>query len=233
MLEPLAEALAWALEIAPGRGVRVIREPMIGSVIPDLLLGSWLAGDAPRVPPRLTWVDAHVCARLEGGGPASMQEITRRLHLSPAAAAASERRLRRRGLVEPAEDGTLRLAETFATGRADVVAVEAKLTRWQDAVAQAASYLTFADRALVVLDGNRMRAWDAPADAAEAHGVGLAALHGRLLRVLVPAPVHARRTSAARVVAVTKLLSADVGALAWARGAAHDVRSPHTAGDRA
>ena len=104
-----------------------------------------------------------------------------------------------------------RLVPAAATAGMEIVAVEAKMTRWVDAVRQAATYLSFADRALVVLDGNQVVTTDALLDAVHRAGVGLVLQHGRELREVVPAPQHTPPLTADRVLAVTKLVTARGG----------------------
>lgn len=234
MLAPLADGLPHVLGLEAARPWRVLREPHIGMIIPDLLIGAWPASVAPVSHPSTTLVDAHVRACLERAGSMTAPQLARTLHLSPAAADASLRRLVHHGLViaparsetgaaaterssdaglpgrhEPAHIATQawQLVPTAATARMEIVAVEAKMTRWVDAVRQAATYLAFADRALVVLDGNQVVTSDALLAAVHRAGVGLLLQHGRVLREVVAAPRHAVPLSADRVLAVTKLVT--------------------------
>src|SRR5271154_1583050 len=47
MAKPLIAHLPFAFDLCVGQRARLLREPTIGSVIPDMLLGIW-SGDMPR-----------------------------------------------------------------------------------------------------------------------------------------------------------------------------------------
>jgi hypothetical protein len=53
-------------------------------------------------------------------------------------------------LVRGEKNGNFRAAATWVA-KSEIVAVEAKLTRWRDALTQAAAYRRYADRAFVLL----------------------------------------------------------------------------------
>ncbi len=234
MLVPLAEGLPHLLGLTGTQRWRVLREPHIGMIIPDLLLGTWMRGRAVVSHPSTTLIDAHVRACIEREGWITSRQIVRTLHLSSTATDASLRRLVQHGLVTattPADKGAAmsvesavaggrtggdavgspsarwRLIPAAATTRMQLVAVEAKLTRWADAVRQAATYLSFADRAIVVLDGNQVNATDALVDAVRTAQVGLVLQHGRVLREIIPAPQRPVPLTADRVLAVTKVMT--------------------------
>lgn len=222
MLAPIAEGLPHLLGLDDGRTVRILREPTMGLIIPDLLLGAWRPDRAPRAYAATTWIDAHVRALVERDGVVTPEMIRERLYLSPNAASASEARLLRHGLIARAEPLALDATEAPAEGDTaappawtltpgaettgfEIVAVEAKLSRWQEAVAQAESYLVFADRAYVVLDGNRVRVSTALLDTVATARIGLVLQHGRVLRHVAAAPEQRVPCTPERVVAVTKL----------------------------
>lgn len=56
------------------------------------------------------------------------------------------------GALEKIESGELRLSPSVKSISADVIAIEAKLWRWQRAITQAVSYKAFADYAIVAMD---------------------------------------------------------------------------------
>ena len=137
--------------------VAVLREPMIGSVIPDLLLGAWPERRRPAPRAKSTTVEAHVAALLEREGPLSQEEIVARLYLTREVSARSLRALTRRGVIATVRTGpragAIALSPSARTAGLEIVAVELKLRRWRDALAQAERYRAFADRAYVVVDG--------------------------------------------------------------------------------
>lgn len=222
MLAPLAEGLPHLLRLADGRTVRILREPTMGLIIPDLLVGAWRPERPPRAYAATTWIDAHVRSLVEREGVVTPDAIRTRLYLSPNAAVASETRLVRHRLIVRVDPHGLDAIEGLGeadivttpawmltpgaeTTGLEIVAVEAKLSRWQEAVSQAESYLAFADRAYVVLDGNRVRESSALLDAVAAARIGLVLQHGRVLRHVAAAPAQPVPRTPERVLAVTKL----------------------------
>jgi very-short-patch-repair endonuclease len=82
MFEPVLEAIP-SIFPANGYATRVLREPSIGNVIPDLLIGQW-SSDAPVGGPPLTNVARHILAFLQRrSSRASTQFIEDKLFLSP------------------------------------------------------------------------------------------------------------------------------------------------------
>lgn len=191
------------------RTVRVLREPGIGTVVPDLLVGAWSRGQPPRSYASLTLIDAYVRALLERHGPLTGDAVRARLHLSPGSWSAAAERLRRHGVLVEASGPfhTSTLAASATSHRLEITAIEAKLARWRDAIAQAERYLTFANRAIVVLDGQRVAVTSALLDAARTAGVGLM-LQGRAdLDVVLEAPWQMTPVTPWRVLALTKLVT--------------------------
>lgn len=215
MLAPLADALPSLLELGDDLQVRILREPTIGLVIPDLLIGVWRCDRSPRAYASATWVDAHFRALVERECVITTDEVRARLHLSLHAAAASEARLARHGVLLRCAGTAAIEGETIAwtlapgseTSGVEIVAIEAKLSRWHDAVAQAASYLSFAHRSYVALDGNRVRVTTEMLAAVKAAKVGLMLQHGRILRIAVQAPLQLTPCTPERVIAMTKLVT--------------------------
>ena len=238
MLAPLAMGLPAQLGIDAAQIVRTIREVPLGLIIPDLLIGHWTPCRAPGAYPSTTGVDTFVRALLECEGPLSTSQIQSRLYLSDRATEASLKRLSRGGAVVPvgAAEGPTRdleevrwaLAEEARAGCVGIVAVEAKLSRWQDAVRQAAEYLTFADRSVVVLDGNQVRESDALLAAVQVAQVGLVMQHGRVLRTVVETPAHAPPLSPARVLALTKLTTERGGRALYVQSPKPAPRAPQS-----
>lgn len=215
MLAPLTDALPAQLGIAGREVVRTLREVPLGLIIPDLLIGHWPPTHTPGAYPSTTGIDAFVRALLEQAGSLGAEEIQRRLYLSDAAAAASLRRLARSRAIVPSASASAnnreqplapwRVAEEARAAAVGIVAVEAKLARWQHAVRQAAEYLEFADRAVVVLDGNRVQESEALLADVRGARVGLMMQHGRILRTVVEPPIQAPPLTPSRVIALTKL----------------------------
>jgi hypothetical protein len=132
------------------------RHVPVGGCVPDFVAVRFSA-----LPPRDLWPrrwsfrHAHVAWLLRKWGRLTPAAIAR---LSYEAVISQERILRdliRTGAVRERSDGTLSLASRLRGMRPTVVAVEAKLRRWQEALAQAKTYRQFADQVYVALDGHR------------------------------------------------------------------------------
>jgi predicted transcriptional regulator len=204
MVAPLARALPVAL----GHGethLRVAREVDLGLIIPDLLVGVWHA-DAPVARAAGTYVDSCVLAQLEAAGGHSTESLAEHLYLSRWRTEEVLARLAQKGTIVRRRSGTWNLAPAAGTRHIEIVAIEAKLTRWRDALAQAAAYLEFADRAVVVLDGAQVRTTPAMLAAFRDARVGLWLQHGDVVAPFTTAPRH-RPVSARRVIAADRLFA--------------------------
>lgn len=173
MLNPLVESLPAIFRVRSGQRLRVLREPTIGSVVPDILVGIW-SGDLPRWN-NLNSVSRHVLAWLSTQKIASgEQQLREELLISEHAAVAAMSALKRVGAIERKQSGEVELRPEFNVSHAvKLIAIEVKLRRWREALDQAIAYREFADEAYVVLDGNQVRL-DADIRAAFAsNGIGL------------------------------------------------------------
>jgi hypothetical protein len=130
------------------------REVPVGGCIPDLVLVRFAEPpDAGLWPTRRSFRHAFVVWLLRRHGS--------RLHPETIAARAFESLARIRpvlddlletGALREAESGALALSPLLVRVQAEVVAVEAKLRRWREALDQATAYARFADRVLVAMD---------------------------------------------------------------------------------
>lgn len=203
MVEPLQRGLPAALGGRGAAALRVLREPDLGLIIPDLLAGFWRSS-APAVRTRHTYVESCVLARLEHARGFGTQTLANALFMNPQDAATTLGRLERSGTVVQGRRGGWRLASGAGTSHIEIVAVEAKLDRWREALSQAREYLEFANRSVVVLDGARVRATPALLTAFREARVGLWFQCGDRLVQRVAAPRHQAR-SARRVLAADRL----------------------------
>lgn len=173
MLHPLLRSLPAVFRVRSGQRLKVLREPSIGSVVPDILIGIW-SGDLPRWG-GLNSVSRHVLAWLSTQKVASGERQLRdELLISEHAAVAAMSALKRVGAIAKKESGEVELRPEFDVSHAvRLIAIEVKLRRWREALDQAIAYREFADEAYVVLDGNQVRL-DADIRAAFAsNGIGL------------------------------------------------------------
>jgi hypothetical protein len=137
---------------------KVVREPAIGPIIPDLLVGV-VTRHAPIVARRhFTSIEASVLAFLEGNGASSADAIGRALFMPSQACTRALTSLRKAGAIQESSDHCWVIADGARTSGIEILAFEAKLHLWRRALEQAETYLRFADRAYVVLDGNRVDA---------------------------------------------------------------------------
>ena len=179
MLNPLIESLSAVFRLHSGQRLRILREPAIGSVVPDVLVGIW-SGELPRWG-NLNSVSRHVLAWLSAQKVASgEQQLREELLISDHAAIAAMSTLKRVGAIAKRESGEIELRPEFDVSHAvKLIAIEVKLRRWREALEQAIAYREFADEAYVVLDGNQVRL-DANIRAAfVSNGIGLFLQRGR------------------------------------------------------
>jgi hypothetical protein len=209
MLEPLERALPGTLRLPAHRPCRILREVDLGRIVPDVLIGVWRGRAPAPVRVRAGYREAHILALLEAVPSLTAHEIASELFLDRAATDRALVRLKRHGAVVE-RCGCWAIANAWHSRFVEVVAVEAKLDRWRDALAQAAAYLEFANRSYVVLDARRVDAGRVMREAFASLGVGLLLLDGEELQLAVRA-LSFEPTSVRRVSAVDRLFNADAG----------------------
>lgn len=137
-----------------GKTQAIRREVGVGRSIADVVC----LGSAPRnrgrgvsVPQALSILESVVLARLRRKGPTRIDVLEQRCGLQRTALRARAlERLLAWGLVERSNGGRVSAARPWAS-LFRVVAIEAKLIRWRDALRQAEAYLRYADEAYVAL----------------------------------------------------------------------------------
>jgi len=192
---------------------RVLREVLVGRVYPDLLLGEWRSSQSPFAARRLTTTECAILHDLQEGSATVTEFRTgsgRGIVLRDPEA--SLVRLQRLGLVSRDDRGAWRRESDERLDAVRLTAVEAKLTRWQEALAQALNTRLFVHRAFVLLDSRRVEIDDMVISTFRAQGVGLLVRQGRGARVVVQG-VHSTPTSHEWIVAVDKLLHTGTRAL--------------------
>jgi DNA-binding transcriptional ArsR family regulator len=207
MMEPVTSSLLDIMGAPPSTAIQVLREPSIGNVIPDLLIG---IGAGPNLKGggrsyRTSRIDAHVMTLLESHRSISAACIADTIFMSRAAVDQTLIRLSRAGVVRKTRTGTWRLCAQHRSLAVEIVAFELKLSRWHDALRQAIQYLQFADWSYVVLDGNRVRETPQIRSAFLSTGIGLFFQYGfSTVRAVEPRRNNPRPT-VARVLSVSKL----------------------------
>src|SRR5258708_19112479 len=140
MFKRLLPLLPTVFELSSGQRTRVLRETAIGSVIPDLMIGVW-SGDLPRYS-KLNGVSRHILAWLSTEKAVRDEKQLRdTLLLSKHAADFAVSALKRIGAIEKRDSGEIELRPEFDTSHSvRLIAIEIKLKRWRQALAQAIEY---------------------------------------------------------------------------------------------
>lgn len=190
----LCDALASQLSRFESPRVRMRHQLQIGAEIPDFVVTLASAGAAPRI----SAIDSAIVAQLLDDGVLNTTSIASRLYTQTQRVTTCLARLRRAGLVvESASDKwtlTAKAGDDLLNSR--VIAIEAKLTRWKDALAQAVSYQRFANLSFVALplDVLRRRRQELRSDC-QRHRIGLVGVGATELRIDVTPPAHHPRSA--------------------------------------
>src|SRR5688500_12910835 len=95
MLDCLEQTLPTALDLPSGRYWRLLREPSVGPVIPDILVGISRHEVRPNMRRRSTLAQTHILALLEIEGTLGTRQLARRLHLREESARSALAKLRK------------------------------------------------------------------------------------------------------------------------------------------
>lgn len=175
-----------------GMRMGVLREPTFGGVVPDLLVGV-----APEVLPRSIsndrWphgiYESFILDALTTASDCSPESVRRSVGLPMSSFKRALRELVRAGLVFQTDDGQLvQTALATAAIAVELIAVEAKLSRWREALAQAIGYKDFTDRVYVALDAGRLELTKAMREEFERVGVGLLSCTPDTVMAMIDAP---------------------------------------------
>ena len=126
----------------------VFEELPVGTVIPDVVLVSM---SAHRLSTEFSSFESWVVASFLRFRRLTMEVLAQRLYARPERTERALTALLRRQIVRRTSETSYELCREWLPANAEVVAIEAKLTRWREAVDQASAYLRFADRAYVAL----------------------------------------------------------------------------------
>jgi hypothetical protein len=186
----------------------VAYEVVVGSVVPDIVIG--VADSIPHWPRRsVSVVEAHVIAQLVQKGAMRVNELVETLYLSDTGAQRAISAITSAGFAGSTDGGYVIPKCYFSNAR--VIAVEFKLRKWREALAQASAYRDFANESYVVLDSSQVTDEQRVCAAFTGAGVGLIFARGATLDVAVRS--HARESvSAGWIQVLQKLYSvADSG----------------------
>jgi len=167
------------------------REQPVGASIPDLVYVGFLSEPPEDLWPA-RWTFQHACL---------VWQLRRRPRLQPSTIARRTFQrsqqidsllhdLERSGAIRRLPTGAVQLSQALAAVRAEVIAVEAKLSRWRDALSQALGYGTFADKTIVAMPSNGIPYDPTARSAFSKAGVGLCGIarDGRVEWVIHPRP---------------------------------------------
>jgi DNA-binding MarR family transcriptional regulator len=206
MIAPLKRSLGYLLQVSRDVPVKALREASVGSVVPDMLVGIIRKRPSLLARQRFSTVESAVLALLENTGPLLQSDIEASLYLPSETCERTLRRLSSVGAVRDAPSTGWRISSQVSTTGMEIIAIEAKLRLWKQALAQACSYLSFADRAYVVLDGNQVARTHEMAPAFRQAGVGLWFQNRMRVSSVVEASSRPSPHSGDRFRAATKLL---------------------------
>jgi hypothetical protein len=131
------------------------REMPIGGRIPDVVIVSFeKAPPAKLWPRRFSFRHAAIMAVLRQRPNVSIETVARRCYEREECISSAVADLLRAGAVEEYRPGIHRLSPAVSGLQVQVTAIEAKLTRWSEALAQAQTYTQFADHVFVALDAS-------------------------------------------------------------------------------
>jgi|GEM_PF-6397629 len=177
------------------RHIRALAQRPVGAVIPDFIYvhSARLCGDLPLA--GLTTFEAAIIATLMKARSLRDVTIARKLYSRLERISPRLRSLERQGILKEGSEGVFALRPSAVPKTAHIVAVEAKLLRWREAVAQAVAYIGFANQAYVALPSEVIRDNMLLHSAAVRNRVGLLAVEPERVSVVLSAPRHETRTA--------------------------------------
>ena len=159
----------------------------VGTVVPDLVAVYRRSPSRSRYVSGLeSWIVAYLLRRPQ----ASLQELAERLFIRAERAESALTRLQDATVVRRLASGGFVVRRGMFPATAHVIAIEAKLRRWREAVDQAATYRRFANRSFVALPQAMIERTSGIRDACRARGLGLIAVCSNGVHVVRPADRH-------------------------------------------
>jgi hypothetical protein len=159
-----------------GAELITFQQVQVGSVIPDLVFVRQLANrraEAKLI--RLTLFESWIVGELLRAGRLRESTLTRRLFTRVDDIRPALKRLMRTGVLKETRVGTYSVQTDFSC-RFEVLSVEAKLSRWRNAIEQAKRYLRFSDKSFVALPASIIARNSAIVRTCKEAGVGLIAV---------------------------------------------------------
>jgi hypothetical protein len=175
------------VKVATGARLSSEREVAAGRRIADVVL--LLADNAASertIADELSVGECVVLATLRRRGRLTRETLIEATGAAERALHATLQKLERRGLLTQTRTGKISLVRSW-TRSASLVAFEAKLHKWRDALAQACWYRRYADASYVVLPIAHAKAAMSSADEFLAAGVGLLVFDMKTIYCAIPA----------------------------------------------
>lgn len=162
----------------------IVCEMQLGALVPDVVVVSHLEQRFSVLSALERWVLAEWLA-----GHADEKTITRRLAIDPSRVVRAVKTLETVGLLVREASGGFSIS-TKAPFRMEVVAIEAKLLRWREAMRQACRYVTFSTRSYIALPSVVVQSSKGVVEACERDGIGLLSVSRRAVRVVRRSALH-------------------------------------------
>ena len=175
--------------------VRTLAQRPVGGVIPDFIYLRSNRLSFPSGADGLTSIESSIVATLASCAGLREDAIAERLYSRVERIAPYLRALERSGVLRRSDDGVLVLRRGALPKAAHVVAVEAKLRRWREAVGQAAAYLAFANQSYVALPGSIVRGNEALRVATVGLRIGILSVEADNVTLARTAPRHQIRSA--------------------------------------
>lgn len=170
----LLEKSPGALNLQDGP-FHVLSETQVGTRIPDLLIVCSNTEQGGALP-KLSYFDCTIVATTIRAGTVTVETLAETTFSPATEIARRVDRLVRRGLLTHDDNDRFRFSPRALPTKLRVVAVEAKLTRWKDALAQARTYLAFANEAYVAMPAQTVRRNVSALTACADAGIGVIAV---------------------------------------------------------
>jgi hypothetical protein len=154
------------------------REVGVGRSIADVV-AALMPEKAVRVPPPLSVQESVLISALRSNGPTRIDVLEQLCGMTPKSLRGGAlNRLETAGVVARGDGGRISLGRWCRSG--SLIAIEAKLTRWLDALEQASVYRQFADRVYVALPADCVQPAMRARAMFERAGVGLLSVNGEI-----------------------------------------------------
>ena len=188
-----------------GTELIVMPQVSVGQIIPDLVvIRSVSTGGRKGREIRLTGFESWIVGELMTMGALAETTLTYRLFTREETTRAALAKLEKIGVVRRTEEATYVLTTDIST-RFEIVSVEAKLTKWREAIEQAKAYLRFSDETFIALPASVIDRNTKIYDRCASEGVGLLAVTKTAIRVVLAPRATANPDPAEKTWVLAKL----------------------------